>query len=109
MFYRCKICLTPNTRPRVTFNNSICNACLNWEEKKKIKWNKREKILKKICNKYRSKKNSFDVIVPGGGGKDSSMLYLKGVQTEKLDNQDIVSKIVNLVEKKVSEIEKLQK
>ena len=44
-----------------------------------------------------------------GGGKDSSMLYLKGVQTEKLDNQDIVSKIVDLVEKKVSEIEKQQK
>ena len=44
-----------------------------------------------------------------GGGKDSSMLYLKGVQTEKLDNQDIVSKIVNLVEKKASEIEKKQK
>ena len=39
-----------------------------------------------------------------GGGKDSSMLYLKGVQTEKLDNQDIVSKIVNLVEKKASEM-----
>ena len=44
-----------------------------------------------------------------GGGKDSSMLYLKGVQTEKLDNQDIVSKIINLVEKKASEIEKQQK
>ena len=44
-----------------------------------------------------------------GGGKNSNMLYLKGVQTEKLDNQDIVSKIVNLVEKKASEIEKQQK
>ena len=40
-----------------------------------------------------------------GGGKDSSMLYLKGVQTEKLNNNDIVSKIVNLVEKKAEEIE----
>ena len=40
-----------------------------------------------------------------GGGKDSSMLYLKGVQTEKLNNNEIVSKIVNLVEKKVEEIE----
>ena len=40
-----------------------------------------------------------------GGGKDSSMLYLKGVQTEKINNQEIVSKIVNLVEKKVIEIE----
>jgi len=40
-----------------------------------------------------------------GGGKDSSMLYLKGVQTEKLNNNEIVSKIVDLVEKKAEEIE----
>jgi len=40
-----------------------------------------------------------------GGGKDSSMLYLKGLQSEKINNQEIVSKIVNLVEKKAIEIE----
>ena len=40
-----------------------------------------------------------------GGGKNSNMLYLKGVQTEKLDNQDIISKVVELVEKKAEEIE----
>ena len=39
-----------------------------------------------------------------GGGKDSSMLYLKGVQTEKVLNDDIVSKIVALVEQKAKEI-----
>ena len=39
-----------------------------------------------------------------GGGKDSSMLYLKGVQTEKVLNDDIVSKIVDLVEQKAKEI-----
>ena len=39
-----------------------------------------------------------------GGGKDSSMLYLKGVQTEKVLNNDIVSKIVDLVEQKAKEI-----
>ena len=39
-----------------------------------------------------------------GGGKDSSMLYLKGVQTEKVLNDDIVSKIVELVEQKAKEI-----
>ena len=40
-----------------------------------------------------------------GGGKGSNMLYLKGVQTEKLSNDDIVSKIVELVEKKAAEIQ----
>jgi len=39
-----------------------------------------------------------------GGGKGTNMLYLKGVQTEKLSNSDIVSKIVELVEKKAEEI-----
>ena len=72
MFFRCKKCLTPNTRPRVTFIDGICNACINWKDKEKISWNKRIKALKIICDKYRSKDGSFDVIVPGGGGKDSS-------------------------------------
>jgi len=40
-----------------------------------------------------------------GGGKGNSMLYLKGVKTEKLSNDDIVSKIVELVEKKAAEIQ----
>ena len=39
-----------------------------------------------------------------GGGKGSNMLYLKGIQTEKLSNKEIISKVVDLVEKKVSEI-----
>jgi len=41
-----------------------------------------------------------------GGGKDSSMLYIKGVQTEKISNNKIISKVVRLVEKKSEEIEK---
>jgi len=44
-----------------------------------------------------------------GGGKNSNMLYLKGVQTEKLGNQDIISKVVELVEKKAEEIAIKQK
>ena len=34
------------------------------------------------------------------------MLYLKGIQAEKISNDQIVSKVVALVEKKVEEIEK---
>jgi hypothetical protein len=34
------------------------------------------------------------------------MLYLKGIQTEKLTNDQIVSKVVALVEKKAEELEK---
>ena len=39
-----------------------------------------------------------------GGGKDSSMLYLKGIQKEKLKNDEIISKVVALVEKKEKDI-----
>ena len=39
-----------------------------------------------------------------GGGKDSNMLYLNGVQKEKLKNDEIISKVVALVEKKEKDI-----
>ncbi len=41
-----------------------------------------------------------------GGGKGNNMLYLKGLQTEKLPTDQIISKIVKLVEEKSAEIEK---
>ena len=44
-----------------------------------------------------------------GGGRDSNMLYLNGVQTEKLNNKEIISKVVDLVEKKVKEIQNTHK
>ena len=34
------------------------------------------------------------------------MLYLKGIETEKIATENIISKVVNLVEKKAEEIEK---
>jgi len=40
-----------------------------------------------------------------GGGKGSNMLYLNGIQNKKLDNKEIISKAVELVEKKADEIE----
>jgi len=39
-----------------------------------------------------------------GGGKDSNMLYLNGVQKEKLKNDEIISKVVALVEEKEKDI-----
>ena len=41
-----------------------------------------------------------------GGGKDSSMLYINRLQTEKISNNEIISKLIQLVEKKSEEIEK---
>ena len=40
-----------------------------------------------------------------GGGKGNNMLYLSGVQSEKVLTDEIISEVVNQVEKKVLEIE----
>ena len=34
------------------------------------------------------------------------MLYLKGIESEKINNSEIISKVVDLVEKKAEEIDK---
>ena len=39
-----------------------------------------------------------------GGGKDSNMLYLNGIQNKKIKNDEIISQVVSLVEKKEAEI-----
>ena len=39
-----------------------------------------------------------------GGGKDSNMLYLNGVQSKKIKNDEIISQVVSLIEKKEEEI-----
>tara|TARA_S200000501_G_scaffold375907_1_gene429175 strand:- start:210 stop:1307 length:1098 start_codon:yes stop_codon:yes gene_type:complete len=42
-----------------------------------------------------------------GGGKENNMLYLSGVQSKVVMNEDILTEIVDQVEKKVKEIETL--
>tara|TARA_X000000950_G_scaffold289045_1_gene409322 strand:- start:777 stop:1949 length:1173 start_codon:yes stop_codon:yes gene_type:complete len=76
----CKRCVMTNQRPRITFNQEgICSACQFTDIKNKIDWKLRKQKLKKICNKYRKRDGSFDVIVPSSGGKDSGFVahYLK--------------------------------
>ncbi len=41
-----------------------------------------------------------------GGGKGNNMLYLSGIQSEKVLSKDIVLKVVSEVEKKATELEK---
>ena len=81
-FYRCKKCLVTSTRPRVEFKKKICSGCLNFAERKKINWKKRFYQLKKLCSKYRSNNIKYDIVVPVGGGKDSS--YVAWVLKNKL-------------------------
>ncbi len=41
-----------------------------------------------------------------GGGKGNNMLYLSGVESEKISSEEMIIKIVRLVEEKAEEIEK---
>ena len=41
-----------------------------------------------------------------GGKKGNNMLYLSGVQSEKVLTSEMIEKIINEVEKKASELEK---
>ena len=85
LFVRCKKCLTTSTRPRVQFFNGVCSACINFQERKKINWKLREKQLWKICNKLRKNNGDYDVVVPAGGGKDSSYVAWKFKHTYKMN------------------------
>lgn len=85
----CKRCVISNQRPNSTVEfksnikekkevidfdeEGICSACRFHEEKEtNIDWAKREETLWKLCNKFRSNNGSYDVIIPGSGGKDSA-------------------------------------
>jgi len=83
----CTRCVISNQRPNsaieyrhtkdskkttIYFNKEgVCDACRVAEEKKNINWEKREKELIKLCNRYRKNDGQYDCIVPGSGGKDS--------------------------------------
>ncbi|MBI4423404.1 MAG: N-acetyl sugar amidotransferase [Elusimicrobia bacterium] len=72
----CRNCVVSNQRPRTEFNEEgICSACQwAWEKDHSIDWKLRLKELEELCDRYRSKDGSYDVIVPGSGGKDSAFV-----------------------------------
>jgi N-acetyl sugar amidotransferase len=52
--------------------HGICDACRLAEQKNsRIDWADRERALKDLCDRHRSRNGAHDCIVPGSGGKDS--------------------------------------
>ncbi|MFL0802359.1 MAG: N-acetyl sugar amidotransferase [Agarilytica sp.] len=85
----CKKCVISNQRPSSTveFKNEkgekkkvinfddegVCSACVFHDEKEsQIDWIARDQSLVELLKKFRSTDGSYDVIVPGSGGKDSA-------------------------------------
>lgn len=75
----CTRCVTPNSRPRILFDeHGVCNACLNAEKKvHDIDWNARREEFLTYVNKYKGTNSQYDCIVPWSGGKDSSSIAYK--------------------------------
>lgn len=84
----CKRCGISNQRPNsaVEFKHTaatkkatihfdeegVCDACKVAADKKKyIDWDERDRELRDLCDRFRSKDGSYDCLVPGSGGKDS--------------------------------------
>ncbi|MFH1443913.1 MAG: N-acetyl sugar amidotransferase [Candidatus Peregrinibacteria bacterium] len=85
----CRKCVMPNSRPsscneyqhniRLKHRyieldeEGVCSACRFCEAKYDgtINWQEREKELLELLAQYRSTDGSYDVLVPGSGGKDS--------------------------------------
>ena len=70
----CSNCILPDTRPQINFdyNLSICDACLNSKNKKKINWQNRKVLFRKLVTNIKNKKKKYDCIIPVSGGKDST-------------------------------------
>lgn len=70
----CVKCGMPDTRPGIVFRNSVCLACINYENRKNIDFAERQKMLKEICKKRISEKGEYDCVCPVSGGKDSTVI-----------------------------------
>ncbi|AWK90257.1 N-acetyl sugar amidotransferase [Azospirillum thermophilum] len=72
----CRNCVVSNQRPRTLFNeHGVCSACQwSYEKDNVIDWESREQELERLCDQHRSRDGSFDVVVPGSGGKDTAFV-----------------------------------
>jgi N-acetyl sugar amidotransferase len=75
----CTKCVIPDTKPDIQFDkDGVCSACLYYERRDKVNWEKRKLELEGILEKYRSKDGSnHDCVIPVSGGKDSMYQVLK--------------------------------
>jgi N-acetyl sugar amidotransferase len=72
----CARCVVSNQRPRIVFDaEGVCSACRFSERKYHgIDWTVRERRLQELLDRHRRADGSWDVVVPGSGGKDSAFV-----------------------------------
>ena len=69
----------PSTKPDLQIDaEGICSACRSYERRPAIDWAARERELREILERYRSRdRKSYDCIVPVSGGKDSHFQVIR--------------------------------
>lgn len=79
MLKYCTKCLYPDTKPDLSFDErGVCNACLNFEKRAEVDWDRRQQEFVEITNRFRSKDaGNYDCLVPVSGGKDSTYQVLR--------------------------------
>ncbi len=81
MIKYCTNCMMPETKPDLSFKDGVCNACINFENRKKINWHDRKNQLLVILEKYKNKSESnWECIIPVSGGKDSTYQVLTALK-----------------------------
>lgn len=79
MIRYCQRCIMPETKPDLFIDpDGVCSACRSFEQRKDVDWPLRERELKTVLERYRSKDGTdYDCIVPSSGGKDSTFQALR--------------------------------
>ena len=75
----CKLCLYPETKPDLSFDeHGVCNACLTYQYRAEVDWDRRKDEFLSVIEQYRSKNgDNYDCLVPVSGGKDSTYQLLR--------------------------------
>ncbi|MCA3262798.1 MAG: N-acetyl sugar amidotransferase [Telmatospirillum sp.] len=78
----CSHCLYPDSKPDLKFDaRGVCSACVGYENRKAVDWDKRRAEFVAVTDRYRSKNGSnYDCIVPVSGGKDSTYQVIRLLQ-----------------------------
>jgi len=76
----------PDNYPNIKFDiNGVCNICLSFERRwKDYDWNKKERELEEIFDRFKAKRRRYDCLVPVSGGKDSAYALYICTQKYKL-------------------------
>lgn len=75
----CRRCVMPETKPDLRIDEEgVCSACRYWEQRTEVDWPARERELRAILDRYRSRDGgTYDCIVPVSGGKDSHFQVIR--------------------------------